>query len=86
MWLCCTCAHNTLRTSRAVVLTKLTHPGVVDFDEWLGSDGVDAKRALARPRPTGEDIDDAADDDAEEGDQGAPAAGGTHRPMPANEQ
>jgi hypothetical protein len=46
------------------VLTKLTHPIVVDFDEWRGPDGVDAK-----PRPTGEDIDDVAD--AEEADQAA---------------
>jgi hypothetical protein len=68
MWLCCPCAHNTLRTSRAVVLTKLTHPVVVDFDEGRGPDGVDAQRALAR-RPTGEDIHDVAD--AEEADQAA---------------
>jgi hypothetical protein len=27
------CAHNTLRTARTVVLTKLTHPVVVDFNE-----------------------------------------------------
>jgi len=35
-------------------------------------------------RPIDEDSDDVAD--AEEADQGAPAAGGTHRPMPANVQ
>ena len=45
---CAMRAHNTLRTSLAALLTKLTHPIVVDFTEWQGLAGVDAVDALAR--------------------------------------
>jgi hypothetical protein len=38
------CAHNTLRTSRAALLTKLTHPVVVDFNEWWGLEDVNVPR------------------------------------------
>src|SRR5438067_13816959 len=65
------CAHKRLRTSRAALLTKLTHPVVVDFHEWWGLEGVDAIGAHSRAGATPiEDFDGA---DAKEAVQGAPA-------------
>ena len=78
------CAHNTLRTSRATLLTKLTHPVVVDFNECWGLEGVDAIGAFARRRLPGDRKTSRSPmQDAKAGHLGrAGTAGGPHRPIP----